>query len=93
MRSPTSTLRRAPSRQAPVAPEAPQPVPAQEPVRRRSTVREPAPIAGGENAPAAPAAATPPASPAAEPVVETTEAAEGDRPRRTGWWSRRFAGG
>ncbi len=68
--------------QAPVAAEAPQPVPAQEPVRRRSTVREPAPAdAGSEQAPAAPAAATPPASPTAEPVVETTEAADGDRPR------------
>jgi hypothetical protein len=29
-----------------------------------------------------------------EPVVTaiTEAAADGDRPRRTGWWSRRFAG-
>ena len=60
-------------------------------------VREPAPVAGGENIPAAPAAATPPpAAAAAEPVVETdaaADAADAGRPRRTGWWSRRFAGG
>ena len=35
-----------------------------------------------------------PVSPSPEPVVtEISEAAETDRPRRTGWWSRRFAGG
>ena len=75
--------------QAPVNPEAPP----QEPARRRSTVRERAPVAGGEEAPAAATATTLPTSPATAPVVETNEAADGDRPRRTGWWSRRFAGG
>jgi ribonuclease E len=63
--------------------------------RRRSTVREPAPTAGGEaerNDPAAPAAPAP--SQGTEPVItETGDASEGERPRRTGWWSRRFAGG
>ena len=35
-----------------------------------------------------------PPSPGQEPVItETGEASEGARPRRTGWWSRRFAGG
>jgi hypothetical protein len=62
-----------------------------EAARRRSTIREPAPTAGGEvsgNDPAAPVA-----SQAPEPVItETGEASEGERPRRTGWWSRRFAG-
>jgi ribonuclease E len=64
-----------------------------EPVRRRSTVRERAPVGGGGEASAQ--APTQPAAPASasEPVViETNEAAEGDRPRKTGWWSRRFAG-
>jgi ribonuclease E len=67
-----------------------------ETTRRRSTVREPAPGAGSEVTAANP----PPQSPAAshssspEPVItETNEASEGERPRRTGWWSRRFAGG
>jgi ribonuclease E len=63
--------------------------PEPEPARRRSTVRERAPLGGGENVPAAP-----PPSPAAEPVVTaSSEASEGEGPRRTGWWSRRFAGG
>ena len=60
--------------------------------RRRSTIREAPPTAGGEperNDPAAPAP-----SPGAEPVItETGDASKGERPRRTGWWSRRFAGG
>ncbi|MGE5365918.1 MAG: Rne/Rng family ribonuclease [Betaproteobacteria bacterium] len=63
--------------------------------RRRSTVREPAPTAGGEaerSDPAPPPAPAP--SQGTEPVVtETGDASEGERPRRTGWWSRRFAGG
>jgi ribonuclease E len=56
--------------------------------RRRSTVREPAPVAGAEHA-----APTPQATP--EPVItELNETDESDeRPRRTGWWSRRSAGG
>jgi ribonuclease E len=72
--------------------------------RRRSTVREPAPMAGREPAgrelagaeTAGEEAGHDPASPspAAEPVItETGKASEGERPRRTGWWSRRFAGG
>jgi len=65
-----------------------------EAARRRSTVREPAPIAAPETAggeagsdPGAPAA-----SQAEAVVTETGDASEGERPRRTGWWSRRFAG-
>jgi len=65
--------------------------------RRRSTVREPAAGAGTEmTATKAPPAVSPAHSPSSssEPVVnETSEASEGERPRRTGWWSRRFAGG
>jgi ribonuclease E len=66
--------------------------PAEEPVRRRSTVRERAPIGAPEETP--PPQAQQPVSPTPEPVItEIGEAAEADRPRRTGWWSRRFAGG
>jgi len=63
-----------------------------EQTRRRSTVRERAPIAGSEIAP--PPAPSQPASPAPAPIVtDVSETADPDRPRRTGWWSRRFAGG
>ena len=74
--------------------EAPEPLhPPEEPVRRRSTVRERAPIrAADEGLP--PPQTQQPVSPTPEPVItEIGEAAEADRPRRTGWWSRRFAGG
>jgi ribonuclease E len=74
----------------PVSAEAPEQQ--AEPPRRRSTVRERAPIGGSDDAP--PPAATAPVAPAAEPVVTEVAETEGtDRPRKTGWWSRRFAGG
>jgi len=39
-------------------------------------------------------AAPPPAVPAAEPAItEVDETVNAAKPRRTGWWSRRFAGG
>ncbi len=83
-----------PAAPAPVVAEAPHPVPApEEPVRRRSTVRERAPI-GGTDDTLPPPQTQQPVSPTPEPVVtEIGEAAETERPRRTGWWSRRFAGG
>jgi ribonuclease E len=73
------------------APVAAPPQPSEpEPARRRSTVREPAPIGGGE----ATAAPTPPAVPTPEPVITDVGATpDAERPRKTGWWSRRFAGG
>jgi hypothetical protein len=56
-------------------------------------VREPAPGAGSDVTAANPPPTASP-SPSSEPVIaETNEASEGERPRRTGWWSRRFAGG
>jgi ribonuclease E len=60
--------------------------------RRRSTVREPAPIAsGGDVSPPAPVQSS---SPPPQPVVSEAGNGDGaDRPRRSGWWSRRFAGG
>jgi ribonuclease E len=70
---------------------APPPAPEPEPARRRSTVREPAPVTVTEAA--APPTPAPSAAPVPEPVViETGDAAASDRPRKTGWWSRRFAG-
>jgi ribonuclease E len=61
--------------------------------RRRSTVREPAPLSGS-NADTSEPAAPPPAAPAAEPAItEVDETVNAAKPRRTGWWSRRFAGG
>lgn len=60
--------------------------------RRRSTVREPAPIFG--EPPPATMVAPSPSSPA--PVVVTTTAGEhsdADKPRRTGWWAKRLLGG
>jgi ribonuclease E len=60
-----------------------------EPLRRRSTVREPAPMrsSGEEHVhDAAP-------SPSAQPVVSLpAESATEDQPRRSGWWSRRVLG-
>ena len=78
---------------APVA-EAPSAAP-----RRRSTVREPAPVFGAaEETESVPSSFQP--APAPEPAPEPAEAAEtssaeadSNRPRRSGWWSRRLAGG
>jgi ribonuclease E len=73
---------------APVAAKAPAEA---ETPRRRSTVRERAPVGGGADSAPAPVH---PASPAQEPTVtDASDTADGDKPRRTGWWSRRFAGG
>lgn len=81
-------------------PEAP-PAPAPEPVehdapRRRSTVREKAPISfGGEHGTASPAPdqAPPPPAETPQPVVISPEPAEeANRPRRSGWWSKRVLG-
>jgi len=87
-------------REAPVRAEAEPATPtslppaAAEPPRRRSTVRERAPAASSDDAAPSAAPPTPSASPAPEPAAtENHDAAEGDQPRRTGWWSRRFAGG
>ncbi len=75
------------------APTPPAPPAEPEAPRRRSTVRERAPVTSGEDAAAIPAS-PPSAQPAPAPAVtENNGTAEGDQPRRTGWWSRRFAGG
>jgi ribonuclease E len=83
----------APQESAPAPEAAPAaPAPAEESQaeapRRRSTVREPAPISfsGEASAPAPVAPAAPVEIP--QPVV-TTSSDNADRPRRSGWWSRR----
>jgi ribonuclease E len=70
--------------ETPAAPEAP---------RRRSTVREPAPQALDHEGDVATPSFTPQPAPAVEPVVSSsTEDERGDRPRRSGWWSKRVLG-
>jgi ribonuclease E len=58
-----------------------------EPPRRRSTIREPAPIGGGE----APSPAPAPVVSTSEPVLSST-APEPATPKR-GWWGKRLLGG
>jgi ribonuclease E len=75
------------------APAASPPAAEAEPVRRRSTVRERAPVSSGDETAAVSTPSVPSASAAPEPAAtDNTGEAAGDQPRRTGWWSRRFAG-
>ncbi len=71
---------------------APEPAPA-EPPRRRSTVREPAPIFSADATAPAPIPAPPAPEPEAtpEPAAVSAEpaAAEPAKPRRFGWWNKR----
>ena len=67
--------------------------PAAEPQRRRSTVREPAPVFG-EGAPVVtPMPAPQPPTPPATIVTSTAESEDESKPRRTGWWAKRMLGG
>jgi ribonuclease E len=83
----------APQRETPPASE-PAPVEASpsEAARRRSTVREPAPISVGreDSAPHEPVASS--SEPPQPVVISPTEGNDSDRPRRSGWWSRRMLG-
>jgi len=72
-------------------PAVPEPAVSEAP-RRRSTVRERAPQAMGEDASSPPPSFTPP-DPSIEPAVSSpAESDTGERPRRSGWWSRRVLG-
>ncbi len=72
----------------PVAAEAaPAPAPSAEPTRRRSTIREPAPIALDGAMPTPTVAVPPPA-----PVIVSTAPEEPAAPKR-GWWGKRLLGG
>src|SRR5262249_3747121 len=76
---------------AQVAAPVPEPTVA-EPPRRRSTVREPAPQALRDEASPPAASFTPPA-PSIEPEVSSSaESEDSDRPRRSGWGTKRAAG-
>jgi len=94
---PTRTMqqREAPQETTPEPAASAQP-PASEsgPPRRRSTVREPAPVSfSGEPAPGPVSAYVPPAEPSQPTETsETSESEDTSRPRRAGWWSRRVLG-
>jgi hypothetical protein len=68
----------------------------QVPVRRRSTIREPAPVVGGAFDSAATATTASPPDPVPEITSATAsenEAAPAEnKPRRAGWWSRKILG-
>jgi ribonuclease E len=76
----------------PVTPAASPPAePTPEPQRRRSTVREPAPV-GGIRPDTAQPLPVPSVKIAVESLGPHAEDGEEARPRRTGWWARRLAG-
>jgi ribonuclease E len=67
-----------------------------EPPRRRSTVREPASVVVADAASGEAVAPPEPVAPREPPqpiVTSSKESDEGDRPPRSGWWSRRAMGG
>ncbi len=84
----------APRRETP--PPAPEPAPVEaspsEAARRRSTVREPAPISVDSKHSATHEPVASPSEPSQPVVVSPTEDDDSDRPRRSGWWSRRVLG-
>jgi ribonuclease E len=79
-----------PAAAAPAPSAAPAEPPPAEPARRRSTIREPAPVGGAATPAAAPSPA--PVAPAPEPVVSSTASEEPAAPKR-GWWGKRLLGG
>jgi ribonuclease E len=86
-----------PARPAPVVtPIETTPEVEQVPVRRRSTIREPAPVVGGAFDSAATATTASPPDPVPEITSATAsenEAAPAEnKPRRAGWWSRKILG-
>ncbi|HEY6831404.1 MAG TPA: Rne/Rng family ribonuclease [Pseudolabrys sp.] len=87
MMMPAPEMRPAPSPIASAPVE--EPVAAQEAPRRRSTIREPAPIAAEGVSPSSPPPA--PTPPPAAPVVSSTASEETATPKR-GWWGRRLLG-
>jgi ribonuclease E len=84
----------APRRETP--PPAPEPAPVEaspsEAARRRSTVREPAPISVDSKHSATHEPVASPSEPSQPVVISPTESDDSDRPRRSGWWSRRVLG-
>jgi ribonuclease E len=76
----------APPPPTPVPPPAIEAAPAAEPPRRRSTIREPAPIASEGASPTPPPTLAPPT-----PVIVTTASEDSGQPKR-GWWAKRLLG-
>jgi hypothetical protein len=54
-------------------------------------VREPAPVSSGESFAPTPSP-TLIVTPAPEPAIETVTTEDANKPRKTGWWSKRFGG-
>ena len=74
---------------APAQPEASEPAP----TRRRSTVREPAPVGFSSEPPATPVPVyVVPAEPPQPAVSDASQNEDSARPRRSGWWSRKVLG-
>lgn len=92
--SPVAEVPPAPRFEAPPAPRpaiaapAPTPSPAPEAPRRRSTVRERAPVFSS-----APVVTPPAPQPPPTPVVTSTAEADANKPKRSGWWAKRLLGG
>jgi ribonuclease E len=78
----------APAEMAPPAPVAEPELP-----RRRSTVREPAPVFGGPAETPQPALTPAPAIEVESAGAETGGGEDAGKPRRTGWWAKRLLGG
>jgi ribonuclease E len=88
-----------PHAEAPAAHVAAAPAPQPEaepaaPARRRSTVREAAPVFGASAPAVTPMPETQPVPPPApEAISEPAPAEDANKPRRTGWWAKRLLGG
>ncbi len=73
-----------------VIPAAPPSQSEPEPPRRRSTVREPAPVFSAQAEPPRPVAAP---APVETPAPVAGDVEDANKPRRTGWWAKRLLGG
>jgi ribonuclease E len=64
-----------------------------QPRRRRSTVREPAPMFSPSASNSMPAAIPQHSEPLPPPIASESAEGEENKPRRTGWWAKRLLGG
>lgn len=76
----------APAPSAPGTPPASEPLP-EAPPRRRSTIREPAPVGTSE-----PMTTVAPSAPAPAPVISSTAPDTSSEPPKRGWWAKRLLG-
>jgi ribonuclease E len=89
---PTEQVAAAPEQETPAPGPAPVETGPSEAPRRRSTVREPAPISVASEHSAAHEPVASPSEPPQPVVISPSAGDESDRPRRSGWWSRRVLG-